>query len=77
VTLYLVLQCIYISILLKEKAFYVSIQLKKTYLLKLDPTLFQIYDASESQFKFDSTPTTHISLCPHLKKITSSQSEIE
>jgi hypothetical protein len=60
---------IYIYILLKEKAFCVSIRLKKTYLLKLDLTLFQIYDASESQFKFDSTPTTHISLCPHLKKL--------
>jgi hypothetical protein len=64
ITIYL-----YIYILLKEKAFCVSIRLKKTYLLKLDLTLFQIYDASESQFKFDSTPTTHISLCPHLKKL--------
>lgn len=66
--------CIYIYLLLKEKAFYVSIRLKKTYLLKLDLILFRIYDASESQFKFDSisilTPTpTHISLCPHLKKL--------
>jgi hypothetical protein len=47
--------------------------LKKTELLKLDLTLFQIYDASESQFNFDSIPTptltTHISLCPHLKKL--------
>lgn len=52
--------------------------LKKTELLKLDLTLFQIYDASKSQFNFDSIPTptltltTHISLCPHLKKITTS-----
>ncbi len=65
------LQCIdiYIYILLKEKkAFYMSIRLKKTYLRKLDLALFRIYDAIESQFKFDSTSTTHISLCPHLKK---------
>jgi hypothetical protein len=45
-----------------------SIRLKKTYLRKLDLALFRIYDAIESQFKFDSTSTTHISLCPHLKK---------
>jgi hypothetical protein len=68
---------LYIYILLKEKAFCVSIRLKKTYLLKFDPTLFQIYDASESQFTLDSI-RTHISLCPHLKRITSHrQSESE
>jgi hypothetical protein len=59
---------IHIYIIKRKKVFCVSIRLKKTYLLKLDLTLFQIYDASESQFKLNSTTTTHISLCPHLKK---------
>jgi hypothetical protein len=55
------------------------IRLKKTYLLKLDLILFQTY---MTQVKVNLSSTlvqrlTHISLCLHLKEITTSQSESE